>query len=188
MLEETESNSSEEALRVSELRYRRLFETAKDGILLLDAKTGQITDVNPFLVNLLGYSHDEFMGTPLWEIGPFKDIKECKLAFLELQEKEYIRYESLPLETRDGRSIAVEFVSNVYELSGGMRVIQCNIRDITRKQAEDVRHRSDKATRRFFECESGGQLRGKPRWKVDNMQFNVRAHARLCLSRRGDES
>jgi CRP/FNR family cyclic AMP-dependent transcriptional regulator len=163
MQEETQSKNSEETLRASELRYRRLFETAQDGILILDAHTGQITDVNPFLVRLLGYSYDEFIGTPLWEIGPFKDIKECKLAFLELQEKEYIRYESLPLETKDGRSIAVEFVSNVYGLNGGTRVIQCNIRDITkRKQAEDVRHRSDEETRRFFEANPAGSYVASP--------------------------
>src|SRR5258708_35134335 len=106
MLEETQPQHSEEVLRASELRYRRLFEAAQDGILILDARTGQITDVNPFLINLLGYSYDEFVGIPLWEIGPFKDTKESKLAFLELQEKEYIRYESLPLETKDGRSVA----------------------------------------------------------------------------------
>jgi PAS domain S-box-containing protein len=163
MQEETEPKHSEEALRASELRYRRLFETAKDGILILDAKTGQITDVNPFLVNLLGYSHDEFIGTPLWEIGPFKDIKECKLAFVELQEKEYIRYESLPLETKDGRPVAVEFVSNVYGLNGGTRVIQCNIRDITkRKQAEDARNRSDEEARRFFEANPAGSYVARP--------------------------
>src|ERR1700675_211207 len=116
MPKEAAAKISKELLRASELRYRRLFETAKDGILILDAKTGQIIDVNPFLVNLLGYAHDEFIGMPLWEIGPFKDVKECKLAFTELQEAEYIRYESLPLETKDGRLIAVEFVSNVYGL------------------------------------------------------------------------
>jgi len=163
MPEEAQSKHSEGALRASELRYRRLFETAQDGILILDAQTGQIEDVNPFLVNLLGYTHNEFIGLPLWEIGPFKDIKECKLAFLELQEKEYIRYESLPLETKDGRSIAVEFVSNVYGLSGGTRVIQCNIRDITkRKQAEDARHRSDEETRRFFEANPAGSYVASP--------------------------
>jgi len=163
MQEETESKHSGKALRASELRYRRLFETAKDGILILDAKTGQITDVNPFLINLLGYTYDEFIGTRLWEIGPFKDIKECKLAFVELQDKEYIRYESLPLETKDGRSIAVEFVSNVYGLNGGTRVIQCNIRDITkRKQAEDALHRSDEATRRFFEANPAGSYVASP--------------------------
>jgi PAS domain S-box-containing protein len=163
MPEPTEPNQTEEALRASELRYRRLFETAKDGILILDAKTGQITDVNPFMIDLLGYSYDEFIGTPLWEIGPFKDTKECKLAFLELQEKEYIRYESLPLETRDGRSIAVEFVSNVYGLTGGTRVIQCNIRNITkRKQAEDALHRTEEETRRFFEANPAGSYVASP--------------------------
>jgi PAS domain S-box-containing protein len=167
MQEETQPEQAEEALRASELRYRRLFETAQDGILILDAKTGQITDVNPFLVNLLGYSHDEFIGTRLWEIGPFKDIKECKLAFVELQEKEYIRYESLPLETKDGRSIAVEFVSNVYGLNGGARVIQCNIRDITkRKQAEDALHRSEEKTRRFFEANPAGSYVARPDGKM----------------------
>jgi PAS domain S-box-containing protein len=148
MQEEMETKHSEEALRASELRYRRLFETAQDGILILDAKTGQITDVNPFLVNLLGYSHDEFVGTRLWEIGPFKDIKECQLAFVELQEKEYIRYECLPLESKDGHSISVEFVSNVYGLSAGTRVIQCNIRDITkRKQMEEALRQSEERFR-----------------------------------------
>jgi PAS domain S-box-containing protein len=140
----TESKHSVEALRASELRYRRLFETAKDGILILDAKTGRISDVNPYLVHLLGYSHDELMGKPLWEVGPFKDIKECQLAFLELQQNEYIRYESLPIEHKDGRSIDVEFVSNAYGLSGGTRVIQCNLRDITsRKRMEEKLQQSE---------------------------------------------
>ena len=152
-----------ELLRVSELRYRRLFETAKDGILLLDAKTGEITDVNPFLINLLGYAHEELIGRRLWEIGPFKDIKECKRAFLELQDKEYIRYESLPLQTKAGQAIAVEFVSNVYGLSAGTRVIQCNIRDITKgKQADDARLEAEKNYRDIFERALVGIFRSAP--------------------------
>jgi PAS domain S-box-containing protein len=122
----------EEALRASESRYRRLFEAAQDGILILDAKTGLITDVNPFLVKLLSYSHEEFLGKALWEIGLFKDIEASKAAFLELQEKDYVRYEDLPLQTRDGQSINVEFVSNVYE-EDGKKVVQCNVRDITKR-------------------------------------------------------
>ena len=126
----------EAALVASEVRYRRLFETAKDGILLLDAETGQIADANPFLQELLGYSYTELLGRTLWEIGPFKDVAASQSAFRQLQNREYVRYENLPLETKDGQHRQVEFVSNVY-LVDGRRVIQCNIRDITaRKQIE----------------------------------------------------
>ena len=86
----------DEALKISETRYRRLFETAQDGILLLDANTGQIFDINPFLIKMLGYPHKYFMGKKLWEIGPFNDISASRLRFSELQTKEYVRYEHLP--------------------------------------------------------------------------------------------
>src|SRR3972149_3716949 len=126
----------EDALKFSEVRYRRLFETAKDGILILDADTGRITDANPFLQDLLGYSHAELIGKRLWEIGLFRDIAASQAAFRKLQRKEYIRYDNLPLETKGHRHRHVEFVSNVY-LVNGTKVIQCNIRDITaRHQAE----------------------------------------------------
>jgi diguanylate cyclase (GGDEF)-like protein/PAS domain S-box-containing protein len=127
----------EDALKASEIRYRRLFETAKDGILILDADTGQITDVNPFLEDLLGYSHAELLGKTLWEIGAFRDIAASRAAFRQLQSQEYIRYENLPLETKGQQRRQVEFVSNLY-LVDGRRVIQCNVRDITaRKHAEE---------------------------------------------------
>lgn len=129
----TAEKQSEEALKISETRYRRLFETARDGILLLDAGTGQISDVNPFLLEMLGYSHEDFLGKKLWEIGAFQDIEASKAVFRELQAKGYVRYEDLPLETKDGRLIAVEFVSNVY-LVNHHKVIQCNIRDITQRK------------------------------------------------------
>jgi len=126
------------ALRASELSYRRLFESAQDGILILDVETGQITDVNPFLVKLLGYAHAEMVGQTVGQLSPFKDIVSNQAMLERLQNEGYVRYEDLPLKTKDGREIAVEFVSNVYE-AGGKKVIQCNIRDITkRKQAERV--------------------------------------------------
>ena len=127
----------------SELRYRRLFETAQDGILILDAKTGAITDVNPFLIHMLGYSRDEFIGKKLWEVGAFKDIEASKDAFKILKKKKYIRYKDLPLLAKNGKIFPVEFVSNVY-MVGNEKVIQCNIRDITeRKEALNELKRSE---------------------------------------------
>ena len=125
------------AILASELGYRRLFETAQDGILILDADTGQVVDANPFMKDLLGYSQEEFLGRKLWEIGPFKGTGASKIAFAELQLKDRIRYEGLPLETKEGRRVEVEFISNAY-LVDTKRLIQCNIRDITeRKRTEE---------------------------------------------------
>ena len=131
---------AEEALQESEKRYRRLFESAKDGILILNADTGKVVDVNPFLLQLLGYSYDAIWGQHIWELGVFKDIAASKDAFKILQDNEYIRYDDLPLETLDQRQIAVEFVSNVY-LVDHRKVIQCNIRDITGRKRADQRLR-----------------------------------------------
>lgn len=124
---------AEGAQRASELRYRRLFESAQDGILILDGDTGQIVDANPYLMKTLGYDHEDLIGRELWEIGVFKDIAAARESFEELRGKGYVRYDDLPLETRKGKVIEVEFVSNVYAV-GDARVIQCNIRDITERQ------------------------------------------------------
>lgn len=124
---------AEKALAASELRYRRLFESAKDGILILDAETGIVVDVNPFLLDLLDYPFEEFIGKAIWELGSFKDIVANRDSFEELQRKEYIRYEDKPLESSDGQRHEVEFVSNVY-LANNLKVIQCNIRDITERK------------------------------------------------------
>jgi PAS domain S-box-containing protein/putative nucleotidyltransferase with HDIG domain len=137
--------------KVSELRYRRLFETAQDGILILDADTGMIEDVNPYLIKMLGYSREEFVEKKLWEVGAFKNIKASKEAFEVLQVNEYIRYEDLPLKAKDGHLIQVEFVSNVYRVSDE-KVIQCNIRDITvRKQVEMALEKSEARFRKLIE-------------------------------------
>jgi PAS domain S-box-containing protein len=124
-------------LNASELSYRRLFEAARDGILILDADTGRIDDANPFICELLGFSLEEMVGKTVGELSPFKDIETNKVMLERLQKEGYVRYENLPMETRDGRNIAVEFVSNVYE-AGDQKVIQCNVRDITeRKRSEE---------------------------------------------------
>ena len=137
----TEPKPTQEGLRTSEIRYRRLFESARDGILILDAVTLKITDVNPSMTELLGYSSDEFLGRELWEIGLFNDKEASRTAFRELQKTGYLHYEDLPLQTFHGETREVEFISNVYE-EDGRQVIQCNIRDIgerKRSQAECTR-------------------------------------------------
>ena len=127
----------EPSLEVSEIRYRRLFEAAQDGILILDARTGAITDVNPYLIKMLGYSRDEIVDKKLWEVGAFKDVKAGKAAFETLQKDKYLRFDDLPLQAKDGHLVQVEFASNVYSVNSH-KVIQCNIRDITeRKRAEE---------------------------------------------------
>jgi two-component system cell cycle sensor histidine kinase/response regulator CckA len=144
------------SLAASEIRFRRLFEAAQDGILMLDAETGKITAANPFLARLLGYADAELLGKKLWEIGPFADVRKGKVAFKELQRHEYIRYDDLPLETKDGRPIEVEFVSNIY-WSGESRVIQCNIRDITERNAgRRATRASDERYRALFDYAPDG--------------------------------
>jgi PAS domain S-box-containing protein len=136
--EEAEARSVE-AMRISELRYRRLFETAQDGILILDGDTGQVVDANPFMKDLLGYSQEEFLGRKLWEIGPFKGTVASKITFAEIQLTDRVRYGGLPLETKDGRRVEVEFISNAY-LVDQKRLIQCNIRDLAdrKRTAEQI--------------------------------------------------
>lgn len=148
----TQERRIELALKLSELKYRRLFETAKDGILILDAQSGMVTDVNPFLIELMGFTYEEFLGKAIWELGFFKDVVANEAKFAELRSKEYVRYGGLPLKTRDGRAIEVEFVSNVY-LVDGAKVIQCNIRDVTerRKAEEDVRRLNATLEQRVLE-------------------------------------
>jgi diguanylate cyclase (GGDEF)-like protein/PAS domain S-box-containing protein len=125
-------------LKEPELRYRRLFDTAQDGILMLDAKTGVIEDVNPYLIELLGYPREEFLEKKLWEVGPFRDIEASQAAFETLAQSEYTRYEGLRLKAKNGKLFQVEFQSNVYPVDNE-KVIQCNIRDITAcKQAQET--------------------------------------------------
>jgi len=125
---ETEVKKTSDILAVSETRYRNLFEMAIDGIIILDAYTGMIVDVNPFLTKFLGYSKEQFIEKTIWELGFMKDIVANKDKFIELQQKEIVRYQNLPLETADGRRINVDFVSNVY-LVANVKVIQCFIRE-----------------------------------------------------------
>jgi PAS domain S-box-containing protein len=169
-----EKERTEKKLQESEKRYRRLFESAKDGILILDADTGRVADANPFLLRLLGYSYDELYGQHIWELGVFKDIAASMDAFKTLQDNEYIRYEDLPLETRNGQPIAVEFVSNVY-LVDERKVIQCNIRDITaRKRTEKALRENEAKMRSILDNIGIGVALISPKMEVLELNHRMR--------------
>jgi PAS domain S-box-containing protein/putative nucleotidyltransferase with HDIG domain len=142
----------------SELRYRRLFENSRDGILILDFKSGKIIDANPFITNLLGFTINEVIGKELWEIGFIVDRELARKAYLELQYNNYIRYEDLPLQHKNGQMIDVEFISNVYNV-GLEKVIQCNIRDVSdRLLLSKTLNQSELRYRRLFESAQDGIL------------------------------
>ena len=104
--------SADLALRASESRYRRLFEAAQDGILLINADTAQIEDANPYLIALLGYSHAELLGRKLWEVGAFADVAKSNATFSQLQHTGYVRYADLPLRTKAGTSSSATFATS----------------------------------------------------------------------------
>jgi PAS domain S-box-containing protein len=125
----TQRRVAEHKLEASEIRYRRLFEAAHDGILILSTTTRRITDVNPFMLELLDYPREHFIGKELWEIGIFRDKEANQNAIHELHEKGSVRFENMPLQDRNGHRHPVEIVANVYQ-EDTVPVIQCNIRDI----------------------------------------------------------
>jgi PAS domain S-box-containing protein len=156
----------QKALEISELRYRRLFETAQDGVLLIDFKTGMILDANPFLTDMLGYSKKDFLKKYLWEVGVFKDVAASKENFRTLQTKRYARFEDLPLQTKSGKRKDVEFVANAYQV-GDTSIIQCNIRDITdRKIIENKIKESEGRYKSLYESSSDAIMTIEPpAWK-----------------------
>ena len=154
----TESKLLTEKMQLAEIRSNSIFKSSKEGILMLDAVSGQITDVNPFLISLIGFNYQELVGKELWEIGTFKNIAASKEAFIELQNKEYIRFENMPLETKSGKSIDVEFVSNIY-LVEQKKVILCHIRDISdRKKIAEALKISGQMYFAMFEKNQAAQL------------------------------
>jgi PAS domain S-box-containing protein len=150
-IEEAEART-EEGIRLSELSYRRLFEAAKDGILILEAETGRISDVNPFMAGLLGLSHDEMAGKSVFDLSPFKDIESKRAMFAGMPNGGHFSDNDLSLKTKGGRQIDVEFVSNPFRV-GDQEMIQCSIRDVTkRKIAErEIRRLNDELERRVTE-------------------------------------
>jgi len=123
-----ELKDKEKALAISETRFRRLFESSKDGILILDADSGKILEANPRLISILYSSHDKIVGKFIWEIGFLKDIIATPDKLAQIQKKKFVRFVDVPLETTDGRKIYVEFICNLYSVEN-VKQIQCQVRE-----------------------------------------------------------
>jgi len=148
-----ERQRRERALKTSEIRYRRLFETAPFGILVLDAETGVVIDANPSVCKLLGYEQDEMVDQPLWSVPAFMNAAATKRHFRDLVRQPHVRYDDLPLETMDGQIRHVELVSTLF-LADNKQFVQCTIHDITdrvNRETEDGERAQQERSARLTE-------------------------------------
>ena len=144
-----ERQRRERELKTSEIRYRRLFETSPYGILVLDAETGVVVDVNPSMCRMLGYESNDLLYQPLWSIGAFKNAAATKNQFGELLRQPHVRYDGMPIEKKDGQVRHVELVSTMF-LADKKPFVQCTIRDVTdriKREREDSERAQDASSR-----------------------------------------
>ncbi len=126
-----------EQKKSNELRYRRLFESARDAIVVVDAETGRITDVNPYTLEWLKFARNELLGRQLWTTGIFSDREGAEFIFRQVLDKGPVRLDGMHLESSDHESVEAELIGNAY-LEGTRKVVQLNMRDVTeRKKIED---------------------------------------------------
>lgn len=129
----TEHKRLQVELKESEERYRRAFETSRDGLLLVHKTEGDILNSNESAQALLGYSQEEFLKKKLWEIGVTKDDKDFHEMMSRLEKDGVIDYEDAPVKTKKGLIVNSEVF-----LVNKAKVLQCNIRNIVeRKRLED---------------------------------------------------
>ena len=129
-----------ERKEAAEVQYRRLFESAKDGIIVLESPSGVVVDVNPFFLELSRYPRTEIVGKRFSELRPFLNAEQGRRLVSETLQEGAARYDSVLLHARDGRESIVEIIANGYRVKD-RALIQVNIRDVTerRRMEEDLR-------------------------------------------------
>ena len=130
----TERSHFEDLLEESESRYRRIYETATDGIVLLEKLEGHIVHANPAAVKMLGYSEEEYLGKRLEDIGVPIDMNDFSMIMASLNKRGILNYEDVQIKSKSGHDVNAD----VYMVNRA-KLAQCNIRDVSaRKQAENI--------------------------------------------------
>jgi len=176
----TERKRAENDLRASESRYRRIFETAREGIWILDGATGEVLDANPYLVELLGYRREELVGKKPWDSGLFENPSLAKQRFRATKANGFSFEPDVAFRTKDARRVVVEAITNTYEINGRI-VMQGNIRDITE------RVRLQDQLRQVQKLDSIGRLAGGIAHDFNNLLNIISAHLGLLQRPGGDE-
>ena len=144
-----------ERKRSAEARYRRLFEAAKDGIVIADATTGEIVDANPFITRLFGYSRSQLLGIRFWKTELFRDTAVDESVIADAHENEAVQ-RTVTLAGTSGERIETEIVASLY-VEGDRRVLQFNIRDITARRRMEDRTNSLRRPYRWRSTATRGQ-------------------------------
>jgi PAS domain S-box-containing protein len=153
----TEHKRLEDILAESEGRYRHVFETASDGIVLFEKREGKITHANQAVEKMLGYSLAESVGKKLQDIG-IVDIDDFQTLMQILNEIGITNYTDVLIKTKSGQNIDTD----IY-LADRARLVQCNIRDVApRKKAEEALKQSEERYRSIFENAQEGIFQSTP--------------------------
>jgi two-component system CheB/CheR fusion protein len=172
-----------ERRQAAEIRYRRLFESAKDGIVILDANA-EILDVNPFLCKLTGFSRGELVGRRYWETLLFQGSGLQNLA--HLQEGESMQ-RTVALRGRTGDQVDADILASAY-LEGQRPVVQLNVRDATpRLRAQDALVRGEKEARQTEKMEAVGRLAGGLAHDFNNLVTAILGYSDLMQQRIGSD-